>query len=713
MSFQNKLLVSVCAFILASLGPSRPLGASPINIDSLKAVTKTGTNEQRIAAYLTLLEWDDLPDTERKFYSRQLLVAGQRTPEYKPGWPFLVNAKTAYYFEIKDSVTYFVDRAIPIFLATNDIVGLFESYILGERHANLTGDTASASNFRKASNELWAKKLVVKPDSIYYGELCINKGNKAFIDLKYEEAFKWYEAAAVAFGRASKWNRQFDAKLLMARSCLPMAKHEMALEILNELVEKAQGMPRNKLANIYFFMAQVYNVFDDDERVFDLLNRAASLYQQTGNNLSLAQTYVLIGNSYSQKGNETEASAHYKKAIVMMKDAPYSNSRAVPMANLGSIYMRLGKLSLAKPYLDTAVVILKKHGLDGTLSQVYLLLADYSMLEKDAGRASRYYDSAYLIINKSKSGLMLSNYYANYSNHLKKTGDYKNALYYTEMLMNLNDSLNKIELKKQFEEFIVKHDTERVRLENSLLESKLEESRLEMLRQKAQERLAWLIVMFSAVLLLLLLLLSWVFIRNANYKRSLNAEKLLLLNKEKLLVEKEREALAIKLQLRNKLLSSTNKQLLQYAMFTQKLIGWIKELKPYVNKEGMSRIQNNLAEAAKYSGEQSWSVFESNFELIYPGFIEKLRQLWPDLTTTESRLICFIVMRLNNDEISLITSQTINSLRSARFRIRQKFEVQTNKELIDLIARTTGYQVDDLTLPKEQEDLPSDAENEE
>lgn len=700
MHFHHNVLISVCAFLIIVLPHPQFVSASQANIDSLFSISETGAADQRIDACLAILEWDDLPDNDRRNISRQLLSEGKRAPYHKPGWSFLANAKTMYYFDKNDSVFYFIDKALPVFLATNDIDGLFESYILGERNAILTGDTTAEINYRKASNDLWAKNMSVnqtEPDSIFYAELNINKAHKAFVSLRYEEAFKWYETAAGVFERASKRNRFFDAKLLMARSCLPMAKHEKALEILNELIEESVGMPLNKLANIYFFMAQVYNFFGDVDRVSDLLNRSASIYLQTGNNISLAQTYVLIGNSYSREKNYVESSAYYKKAIDMMKEAPYSSSRAVPVANLGASYMHLGKLDLAKPYFDTAVVILKQHGLDATLSQVYMLLADYSMMENNAGRASQYYDSAYHIVKKGNAGLMLGRYYSKYSSHLKNSGDYKNALYYQELLMKLNDSLNKIELKKQFEELMIKHDTERIKFENSLLEARLEQSKLEMLRQKTQKRLAWLIVSFSFMFVLLLLLLFRVYLRNVNYKRKLHNEKLQLLHKEMLLVEKEREAMAVTIQMRNKLLKTTNNQLLQYAMFTKKLIGWIKELKPFVNKEGMSRIQNNLAEAAKYSGEQSWSVFENNFQIIYPGFIEKIRHLWPELTTSESRLICFIVMRLHNDEISLITSQSISSLRSARFRIRQKFEVNTNEELVDLIAKKTGYQIADTT----------------
>lgn len=716
MHLHHNIIIVIGAFLLMVLTPYQLVRAGQANIDSLFSVSETGSAEQRIEAFLALLEWDDLSDHERRIISRQLLSEGKKAPYHKPGWPFLANAKTAYYFEITDSVFYFINKALPIFLATNDIDGLFESYILGERHAIITGDSIAEMYHRKASTELWIKNLSenqTQPDSIYIAELYINTAHKAFVNLDYEGAFKGYEAAAGVFKRASELNRYFDTRLLMARSCLPMARHEKALEILNELISETPGMPQNKLANVYFFMAQVYNAFMEFDRVSDLLDRAVSIYKQTGNNISLAQTYVLIGNSYSRQGNLVESSAYFQKAIDMMKESPYSTSRAVPMANLGSSYMRSGKLDLAKPYFDTAVVILKKHGMNATLSQVYMVLADYAMLQNNPNRASQYYDSAYHIIQKSKAGLMLRNFFSSYSNHLKNIGDYQNALYYHERLMKVNDSLNKVELKKQFEELMIKHDTERVRFENSLLEAMLEQSKLEMLRHKTQKRLAWLIVLFSFVLVLLLLLLFRVYLRNVNYKRRLHNEKLQLLHKEKLLVEKEHEAMSVTLQMRNKLLKTTNNQLLQYAMFTKKLIDWIKELKPFVNKEGMSRIQNNLAEAANYSIEQSWSVFENNFQIIYPGFTEKIRQLWPELTTSESRLICFIIMRLHNDEISLITSQSISSLRSARFRIRQKFEVNSNEELIDLIAEKTGYQIANTTTQQThvQDDLPSVSSN--
>ena len=119
----------------------------------------------------------------------------------------------------------------------------------------------------------------------------------------------------------------------------------------------------------------------------------------------------------------------------------------------------------------------------------------------------------------------------------------------------------------------------------------------------------------------------------------------------------------------------------------------MKGLVPYTNKEGVRRIQMNLSQIASYSHEKNWYEFEKNFSGLYPGVIASMKDLTPTLSAAEIRILCFMIMKMDNSEISAITMQSVDSLRMAKYRLRKKFDVSTNDELIIKINLLTGKNI--------------------
>jgi DNA-binding CsgD family transcriptional regulator len=125
--------------------------------------------------------------------------------------------------------------------------------------------------------------------------------------------------------------------------------------------------------------------------------------------------------------------------------------------------------------------------------------------------------------------------------------------------------------------------------------------------------------------------------------------------------------------------------LLQQASLISKLIDWLNALKPHLSEEGMQFLQSKLAKVANYSLDKSWNDFEKNFTTKYPGLNVEIRTVYPDLSLANYRLLCFLIMRLTNREIAAITLQSLNSIRAAKYRLRNKLNASSDDDLKQLV----------------------------
>jgi len=81
--------------------------------------------------------------------------------------------------------------------------------------------------------------------------------------------------------------------------------------------------------------------------------------------------------------------------------------------------------------------------------------------------------------------------------------------------------------------------------------------------------------------------------------------------------------------------------------------------------------------------ESDWDQFRIYFEDIHEGFYEKLKKLYPDLTTTDLRLCSLIKLRLNLKEIASMLNLTNDSVKSSRYRLRKKMSLESSLDLSD------------------------------
>lgn len=80
--------------------------------------------------------------------------------------------------------------------------------------------------------------------------------------------------------------------------------------------------------------------------------------------------------------------------------------------------------------------------------------------------------------------------------------------------------------------------------------------------------------------------------------------------------------------------------------------------------------------------EEDWQKFKTNFEIITPNYIYRLRQKMPQITPGEQRIILLAKLRFNTKEMANATGVSSETIRSVISRMRKKFRLDTDIRLI-------------------------------
>ena len=122
-----------------------------------------------------------------------------------------------------------------------------------------------------------------------------------------------------------------------------------------------------------------------------------------------------------------------------------------------------------------------------------------------------------------------------------------------------------------------------------------------------------------------------------------------------------------------------------------KIIGLVKKdinrllkTEKSINKADIARVLKTIDENIKFDND--WYRIKAHFEKIHPGFFERLRQKFPQLTPTDHKLCALLRMNLSTKEISHILKITAPSTEISRIRLRKKLNLDKGINLTQYIC---------------------------
>jgi ligand-binding sensor domain-containing protein/DNA-binding CsgD family transcriptional regulator len=85
--------------------------------------------------------------------------------------------------------------------------------------------------------------------------------------------------------------------------------------------------------------------------------------------------------------------------------------------------------------------------------------------------------------------------------------------------------------------------------------------------------------------------------------------------------------------------------------------------------------------------DEDWERFKSHFELVHEGFFKRLQNQYDELTPKDLKMCAYLRMNLSTKEISPLLNISVRSVENARYRLRKKFDLPTDVNLVDFIMK--------------------------
>ncbi len=456
-----------------------------------------------------------------------------------------------------------------------------------------------------------------------------------------------------------------------------IGNHFEAIKHLDTALKQYESLnDLENVANCTLNLAMVYAALSEDDKALAMYEDAVNQFTALDLKSRIATTFTKIGTLYTKKGLYPEAKEYLTNALKMHTDTDFAYGKAEAHNRLGILYIDLNEKEQAYYHIQKSILIGRTvDDADGLISNL-IQYAKLLMLDKEYDTAEQHLDLAISRANKKN----LKRYELEAYNELQKLkrleGEYEEALDFYEKYSILKDSIFNSEKAMRIAALEFNNEIQNNKKEIELLSQK----------ERTNNIIKWMLfIVLIAVIIIVIL-----YLHNTN-KRSVQQEELRLAKEEFNKAELEnaklkQEELAQKLEYRNKESTSYTLNFVQKSELFQELKDKIELLKTATPKQ-QERIIKELNQVIKQhiNIDRDWEDFKRYFEEVHSGFSEKLKEKHPDLSANDLRICALTRLNLNIKESASILGITPESVKTARYRLRKKLNLEPNEELLSYL----------------------------
>jgi tetratricopeptide (TPR) repeat protein len=410
-----------------------------------------------------------------------------------------------------------------------------------------------------------------------------------------------------------------------------------------------------------------FNFYDDAEGYY---KKSLGIFLRNNQDSSAAVIYNNLGALHDMMYPDSLSNDYYLKAVAINKKTNNYLWLAISYINIGINFTELGKFNEALQYLNQSLQLAKKHDFIRLYPWVYNNLSFYFSEIKDYARSVAFADTALDYARGQSNSLQERDALKQLSDNYLKISDLKNAYNYLEQYSAVKDSINKRNRLKEIEmlELKYKFDEERKQqeLEKTLIKHK-----------HYRKEVTYVIIILIAGFAILALLFVYILQRNRMRRRSLEQKNTIL----------EKETLSRDLEYRNKELTTNVMYLLKKNEFISSISDKLKLATDGSDNNFYHAIERIITELDKSVSDLNWGDFEMRFQEVYVGFYNKLNKQYPALTPNDLRMCAFLRLNMTSKEISDITFQSPESLKTARYRLRKKLGLCREENLVAFLVK--------------------------
>jgi tetratricopeptide (TPR) repeat protein len=491
-------------------------------------------------------------------------------------------------------------------------VTIFIGYILDKQ-----GFPVQALSFYKEANRL----LDLDGRKSRSGYLQIDMGNLYFQQGDWEDAIKKYREAESLFLTENNWAGYYTAV-----NNLGLVEQEIGnYSSAKRFFFQALTIPQEKLDYPYLF----------------------------------AHSYQYIGDCYHAQGLQDSALYYYHRVLeVKVKDSK-DNLAGLIHQKAAAVHLENGDSTTALKHLRLAESDFLQNKNIFYLAKLYPSLAElYFTLEMaDSGwalltRAWQIAEAEAMIrlqIQLKEKMIQFHHLHGNEEDlipHLESLASLWKERYETEMkgkLLNLDIQSLVLEYQKTL----------------ALTQQELRHTRL--WRNGA--------IFAGSIFLLLLILLARRYIQNKRMHHQ-------IISQEREIHQQELEIESLKHEQANRELVCMSAAMQQQSASFEKIMQQLeKELPASDNSQHKLLVKTLKSINETLEADENWKRFESQFVKVFPGFLESLLAINPNLTTNDLKICAYHRMNLDTKEIAAFTGLSPRTIQTNRYRLKKKLDI--------------------------------------
>ena len=450
------------------------------------------------------------------------------------------------------------------------------------------------------------------------------------------------------------------------------------------------------LANVYFINGRFekskkllleakenFNLIEDDLRKNSGLNSADDTFGQK--NFGLSSVDDTFGSISIEEGNFDQAEVYFKNSLQRRLEFDRKSDILYSYSKLIFLYFNTQRVELGLNYLSKAQKLYESFSKEVSReSDLFYsqIISTYASYLKSNGQLLE----ALEVYNKAKS--VIYDFPQSYKQQVdiliaKCLFDLKRFNDSEELVLDLLESddkngTNKIEnlqllqkvltAQSRTKEILLINDSLNYYLKKQNQIRNIEFSDLEsqlIISEKQKElnlnKIKYIkYQFFYSIFILSILAIVIILFYNYNYQKEKNSR--LDLEKKQIMNE----------------LNSKNIELVSKANFIMQRNEFLINLNSRVNKISTDNIKREITSVI--NAKKSYEEFDKIFTQVYPGFYENLKSKH-DLSQTYLRLVAYIKMNENNNEIATISGVSLRTVETQRYRLSKILKLKDDQDL--------------------------------
>lgn len=378
-----------------------------------------------------------------------------------------------------------------------------------------------------------------------------------------------------------------------------------------------------------------------------------------------------LGKGWQKLGVPDSSVFYFKKGLQSHLDNNNVAYLPASLINVADVELNSGSASEALKLYQEAMNLADSSGNKQAMVQAYLGLHRFFVHESELGTRAddMLVNAEQLAISLSDKSFLAKVYEAKVS-FLKSNRDFENALIFQERLNALNDSLARNERDKIVKQLEVQFEVSEMNRQ------------LKLTRQEHEITLLTNYLLWGA-LTIILLIGGGIFLitRKINHR-----DKQLLETKVALMQAQEEQKKLKEAQLQHEI-EFKESQLSAMALQMMQKNELLKELEQKLGQDTENQPNTELRKIISkgWNHDNDWNDFNAVFEGINHNFYARLKTAYPDISPNDLRLCALIKLNLSIKEMAGVLNISPDSVKTARYRLRKKLQLNTEDNLTDFI----------------------------